>query len=1592
MTNIDIQKLVEERIAFVRDNYDKEKVKERIVRGIEKGYNILLTYLSDNDFLKVPNWLGMNSETYKANKEMLLQELESRNYGYGILLGKQLNGKYLICIDIDINNTDESNKLDETLERIRQVLVKHKVEYYEEETLTGKYHIYILIDKLTDFIKSIKKIPVENAYKYKFLNGKIEVVKGEVELLSERKTISVYNGLINNQEPFFTQIVKVNSYVLLENALKELIGEEVKTEKKRKRKESVAVDTYEELENIAKAYNILWENEVINGWEIDKVFSSVAVKSNLDDEQIHSLFKTIFGDEYDENKTEMILKSTKEKIEDENLPTLGSVIYHLREALNSDISEEEKAFIKGVLQRLEQKEIESLLNASRYILFDSRSYKDENGKLITEEKYFIEVPDNAYTRVDYKEIVFDEEGGIHGRHIVKKYEKGIGIAVDFIRRIATEEHGEFFDYQIYVAGKRKVVRSKMNFKKPDDVLDEIWNESRIRLSENRPLFKKYLDAKIDMFFANGIKEPYQISKRTGWNKDFDIFFHYAMDKERGELYDEHILYKYRRNVVINKDEQHKLILELLREGKYLGLMLLASVSSILISPLSLQPLTMIITGNAGVGKTTSSLFACSPFYLSHDVLITANTTKTGFELMLSSMNSLPILIDEGAMSKSQELQDIVFSVASGKGKARGTKTLSVNLYDLQSNVFYTSETTDIDEIRRAGAFRRIIHLSIDKRDLLTSKVDISKKLLKNMAGCGIDYINYAVQNINRIRLDYYNILDEISIEYDELFEVARNLYAGLLILEEYYKEEFIELRKLVHNTLKDSLKTFTEIKNNTIDDFFSYINANYMRFAVIDEMEKYDDEGNVIGTKKVITRNPSNSNEMLGEHNIKENKLYITANGMKEIAKEIEKDRNLIIEELLTANLLESKKAKNHYFKFSQLYAKAYVIQLPKKENVDEPPPDNTPPDNPNEPEDFIVDAFSELPTISKQKQEKEIVKEKAVEKKQENKKKEIVIDENELNIFDVKPKDTIPKYQIPKKDIKPFGELLIGVFDIETVRIDENGDDEDNLNPEKANIVAIAFNVYQGQEKIKHHRFYLSDYLTEKEMVDDFITTLKESNIDVLTGYNIYDFDLKFIKAKDVFNRISFTDEKNVANALRGDKQLTGYNIMIDNEKLIEVIDTYHLVIKYDNVARDIEGQSYSLKNVAKHFKVAKDNRVILSPEQIKESYYTNRELFDAYLDEDIRECYEIFKRLATPYYYMRSIIPFKMSFFDAFRSSTASIWERILEEAYKDKINIESLQPDEKVRYEGGLVIVNKGLYKNVYKIDVASLYPNIMLNYQIHSRKDVEKIALGILQEYTNMRLELKKRAKEGDVEADMIQGALKILINSLYGFYGTGGYKFNDMMASALITAYGRKILRYMIEYIEKSGGIIIECDTDGIYFSSENGKEIYEGLKKEMNKINFDIELEYENCVMFASDKKNYILITQEGKVKRKGSKWAGRDKSNLYKEFTVEYIKRYIQDKELAEEYKKEVRKLIEEGKAYDLVKITKKIGKAEKSIIKYASAIGMKLSQGDIITMAYKDFRKKTFAIEPDNKYDIKYYLAEFDELVREIENTISR
>jgi hypothetical protein len=1492
----------EQIIEHVKSNRDL--LTEYILKGIENGYNVMLVSLVGDRAFKKPAWFTTSNNQNAASeynaqkyKDQILTTFKKKpgQYGYGILLGEQPGGFHLSCIDIDVDNECK----DKILNRFIELFQKYNIYYHLEITKSGRYHIYVALDRIIEELKRFKKLSF-NGECFKYKDG--EQIPGEIELLGidSPHPITVYNGIINNEKPVLNDKLIPNPAEQFLNVLIEFQG---------------GLDPGL-VDKLGEFYKIVWKYHFFSGWDIDRVVSAFTVKNQVPDAIAYKVFEQIFGDKYDSKWTEYILNHSKER--QDLLPSVGSIIYHAKEVIkNKTLTNEEKEFVKDFLTSIinygnnkgESELPDYLIGVENEYLISSRKKFHPKRGVYYKEKYFVERNIHGVKEVWYIEIESDEQYALYKNHTLINDPEPIGIKIT-IRRLLKEKKSV---YEIMINDEFPFIPS-FGFEKLDEIAMEIAAQcSKYLFRFDMTLFQKYLNIKVREYRQNnnGILKECIISKTTGWNENNTMFFHYDLNDEKHELHKDNPLYRSHKAKSFNQQEQHEFVFKLLQEGELLGVLLTISASSIGLKPLNLQPLTCILAGNPGAGKTTASLIATSLFYKSDTILLNANATNVGIELTLSSLNSLPFVIDEGALADvGVSLKHTIFSVASGKGRTRGRKDLTVDTKDIISNVFWTTETTDIDEIKRGGAFRRMLYLTVEMWENFTkvyNLTDEEDRPNEKYAGCGVDYIKFAVENLDKLEKRFNKETRDFVARYREITGIAGTLYFGIILLEEYYSYRlnqqivFKQLRAKVNQILEETKKTFILSKDNVVELLQQYLYNNQHRFSRWDQIK--DGSGSIREEIKEPT-----SKEMLGEYDKTTQTYYISIAGFKTIARELEKERNILINALVKAGVLDSKDSIIYHSKVTKSKIRGYKLRFPDPPPTppDEPanttPPDTEPPDtNPptepnnmdnstidtqicqdfneplssdvtNEVDDFVSDAFSEIKsvkpfnrpqppstpvsklsnqTVSSQLTDIQISEPKptdtsntdidtnnkpiiheigdkdmefeeteeleetenvdTTEDKEKKNRKRIVVSDNETNIYDVKPRHEIPKYVIKPKNIKPFSDLVVGSLDIETTGLE--GTDK---------ILAIAFNVYKNDMPPIKYRFYLFDYDDdESKMVSEFLDTLASSNIDVLTGWNLYDFDLQRIKAKDTKNKLSFTDPVNVSGVKLNNHQLKGYCLYVD-DKYIEVIDAMHLVIKYDNIARDIPAQDYKLKSVAKHFGISKEDRVILGADEIRRAYEERDiERLEEYHGEDVREAYEVFKKLAPPYYYIRSIVPFKISFFDAFRMSTAAIWEKILEYYYGNE-NLP--KADEKADYEGGLVIVNKGLYRNVYKIDVASLYPNIMLNYHVYSRKDKNKIALAILNEYTNLRLQLKKKAKEGDTEADLVQNSLKILINSLYGFYGTGGYPFNDMYASALVTAYGRKILKYMIDYVETNGGIIIECDTDGIFFSAKTVKK------------------------------------------------------------------------------------------------------------------------------------------------------------------------
>jgi hypothetical protein len=545
------------------------------------------------------------------------------------------------------------------------------------------------------------------------------------------------------------------------------------------------------------------------------------------------------------------------------------------------------------------------------------------------------------------------------------------------------------------------------------------------------------------------------------------------------------------------------------------------------------------------------------------------------------------------------------------------------------------------------------------------------------------------------------------------------------------------------------------------------------------------------------------------------------------------------------------------------------------------------------------------------------------------------------------------------------------------------------NLDPAKGRILAAGLALYVESEAKEMTIIYNNEVSDDGEanlllQVFDWLReTYDKIGEFILTGYNMFDFDLRYLIERSrrlgLKRDCPFDYEKDKEGKIKyrsiPDTQGKYTYISIVSKLPIKLIDTQHLVIRWDEFEKALF--DYRLKTAVKQFGVNIPDRPELTPEEIVHAFYNDRAKFNAYLLADLRETYALFDILIEPYLGIAAITGFDLE--DLARlHGRGWVWEQHYRRHYPKIPEADKIHD-----YKGGLVVSRKGLWFNCAKFDIASLYPTIVLAYRIHSRKDPEQVGLQYLKTYWKYRMLLKQKAKEtGDRSAQILQSGLKVLNNSYYGYFGST-YSFNDIKAAERVTEIGRKVLTCMIAAVEDLGLFVVEADTDGLIVccQDKDPQEVWKAISDAIPPV-FKVELEWQGMTVFVSEDKHYIVYDRNGDlVLVKGSKWRGRDKPAYQREAIPTFLQKWLkQGKEAALEYARQVLEEIRSGNGWDWVVCTRRVSVNGKSL----QAAGFKA--GERVTYAYKNYKRKEISQSPAEGYDCKYYAGEFSDLVKEV------
>ncbi|HLM68044.1 MAG TPA: DNA polymerase domain-containing protein, partial [Longimicrobium sp.] len=191
--------------------------------------------------------------------------------------------------------------------------------------------------------------------------------------------------------------------------------------------------------------------------------------------------------------------------------------------------------------------------------------------------------------------------------------------------------------------------------------------------------------------------------------------------------------------------------------------------------------------------------------------------------------------------------------------------------------------------------------------------------------------------------------------------------------------------------------------------------------------------------------------------------------------------------------------------------------------------------------------------------------------------------------------------------------------------------------------------------------------------------------------------------------------------------------------------------------------------------------------------------------------------------------------------------------------------------------------GVAWRVVKADVASLYPSLMRAFRIGPARDPLGALLALVDRLVEQRLAAKaagKAAPPGSAErhtAEATSAAMKLLVNSAYGYLAAGGEltRFADVHAANEVTRRGRETLGLMCRELAARGVTLLEADTDGVYFAVPEGwdeaderRVVAEVAALLPPLVNLEFEGRY--AAMLSHEPKNYALLGYDGTLTLRG--------------------------------------------------------------------------------------------------------------------------
>lgn len=360
---------------------------------------------------------------------------------------------------------------------------------------------------------------------------------------------------------------------------------------------------------------------------------------------------------------------------------------------------------------------------------------------------------------------------------------------------------------------------------------------------------------------------------------------------------------------------------------------------------------------------------------------------------------------------------------------------------------------------------------------------------------------------------------------------------------------------------------------------------------------------------------------------------------------------------------------------------------------------------------------------------------------------------------------------------------------------------------PDENGRMLLIGNTFRKNGKVIRKQFSYDDYTSERDMLIAWSKWFRKMNPSIVTGWNLYGHDFKVmnfaakkhkLRMKLGRNCSEMTINKRQSQFRKDGSQAYSYNNIFIYGR--EIVDGWFLAMKYDQASRR-EYENYKMKYVIKFEGLEPKGRVHYDAANIKRDYKDPKKWkkIKKYNIHDSDDPLAYFDLVCPVFFHYTKSVP--RSFQSIVNSATGSQFNSVMVRAYLQQGH-SIARPSEPIKYPGAISFCMPGIHKNVFKVDVQSLYPSIILSYQLYDKKkDPYGYFLKILQVFTEQRIKNKQlHKKTNDKKYKDKSDSQKIFCNTGYGFAGAPRLNYNSpKRLAARVTEIGREILMDAIEY-------------------------------------------------------------------------------------------------------------------------------------------------------------------------------------------------